>query len=244
MSVRTRLIRLLRHWHARIGVLAALFFIFLVVSGIALNHTDALRLDQRKVSAHWLMQWYGLKAERPAQGYLFDQGYFSWSGQQWVMDGQVIGVNDPPLGATEVAGTRYVATASALYLYLPDGRLVDKLQGAALPATPLLRIGSHEALLLADTPQGVFASSDGLTWQPHPAAEDAWVQVQPLPLQARQHLAALFAPSLPLERVLLDLHSGRLFGRYGPLLMDMIAGILMLLALSGVWIYWRTIRKR
>lgn len=244
MSVRTRLIRLLRHWHARIGVLTALFFFFLVISGIALNHTDALRLDQRKVSAHWLMQWYGLKTESPGQGYLFDHGYFSWSGHQWVMDGHVIGADEPPLGATEVAGTRYVATASALYLYLPDGRLVDKLQGAALPAIPLRRIGSRGAWLLVDTPQGVFASSDGLTWRPQQAAKDAWVHAQPLPLQARRHLAALFAPSLPLERIVLDLHSGRLFGRHGPLLMDTVAGILLLLSLSGVWIYWRSVRKR
>jgi uncharacterized iron-regulated membrane protein len=47
---------------------------------------------------------------------------------------------------------------------------------------------------------------------------------------------------LPLERLLLDLHSGRFFGSAGPWIMDAAAVLLVLLALSGTWIWLR--RKR
>ncbi|MDP3677938.1 MAG: hypothetical protein Q8R23_02450, partial [Methylotenera sp.] len=53
-----------------------------------------------------------------------------------------------------------------------------------------------------------------------------------------------FSPSLPLERIVLDLHSGRIFGRYGPLLMDVAALVLIVLSFSGVWIYLRTVRRQ
>jgi hypothetical protein len=36
------------------------------------------------------------------------------------------------------------------------------------------------------------------------------------------------------ERVLFDVHSGRLFGRYGPWLMDIMAVLFVVLAVSGL----------
>jgi uncharacterized iron-regulated membrane protein len=66
----------------------------------------------------------------------------------------------------------------------------------------------------------------------------------PWPADVGARVAVHFAPSLPLERVLLDVHSGRIFGRYGPLAMDLAALALAVLALSGIWIYLRTLRRR
>src|SRR6266581_4674702 len=45
MSPRLLLLRLLRRWHARIGFAAMLFFLILVVTGLALNHGQSLGLD-------------------------------------------------------------------------------------------------------------------------------------------------------------------------------------------------------
>ena len=90
MSLKTKMIRFIRHWHARIGVLAALFFLFLAISGVALNHTDALNLDKQAVSTNWLMRWYGLKATMPNTGYLFKDGYFAAAEGRWVMDDKTL----------------------------------------------------------------------------------------------------------------------------------------------------------
>jgi uncharacterized iron-regulated membrane protein len=44
---------------------------------------------------------------------------------------------------------------------------------------------------------------------------------------------------LPLERVMLDLHSGRILGRAGVYLVDTAAVLFLLLAISGVWLWAR-----
>ena len=42
---------------------------------------------------------------------------------------------------------------------------------------------------------------------------------------------------LPVERVLLDLHSGRFFGPLGPWLIDASAVLLVFLSLTGSWMW-------
>lgn len=240
-----RTIRFVRHWHARAGVLAGIFFLFLATTGLALNHTQALGLAKREISLSWLMRWYGLRGAEPSQAFLFEHGYLAVAPGHWVMDGRDL--PEPvgePVGVVEVEGVRYLATAAELRLYQPDGSLVDKLAGAALPAVPIRRIGSQDGDVVIETPSGAYASRDGLSWRPIAAQTVAWGREQRLPASAREEVAARFAPHMPLERLLLDLHSGRIFGRFGPFFMDGAALVLLVLSLSGIWIYWRSLRKR
>ena len=48
--------KVIRHWHGHVGVGAALFVVFLVFTGIVLNHEDSFKLDQREIRASWLMR--------------------------------------------------------------------------------------------------------------------------------------------------------------------------------------------
>jgi hypothetical protein len=245
LSQLTRAIRFVRHWHARIGILVAVFLLFLAVTGLALSHTDALGLNKQQITAGWLMRWYGLKPSVPDQGFLFKGGYLVASDGHWVMDGKLL--TEPaqmPVGAISWGKMRALANTETLYLYLADGRLVDKLSGAALPASPIQNIANVEAKLAIKTSKGDYVTDDGLNWQPLTGAEPAWSSVQSLPDSASANLSQVFAPSLSLERIVLDLHSGRIFGRYGPLFMDITALVLIVLAFSGVWIYLRSFRKR
>ena len=132
--------------------------------------------------------------------------------------------------------------------------MVDKLSSIALPNTPIKRLGSintdGKPLLVLETSQGSFITEDALTWRilktekTSATGAPAWGSEQILPATLSASLKHTFAPSLPLERIVLDLHSGRIFGRYGPLLMDIVALGLILLSLSGVWIYLRTVRRK
>lgn len=245
MSLRTRMIRFVRHWHARAGVLAALFLLFLAISGLALNHTDALSLAKRDVKASWLMHWYGLKSTVPKQGYFFKDGYLAAADGRWVMDGNLLreGAGQPPLGAVTWNQARAIASAEALYLYTAEGQLIDKLSNADLPGKPVKQLGLAGDKLVLATARGSFASSDAMAWQPYDGEPPDWSNLEALPSVELKELKQAFAPSLPLERIILDLHSGRIFGRYGPLLMDLAAIVLVVLSLSGVWIYLRTVRK-
>ncbi len=146
-SFRSRVMRFVRHWHARVGVMAAIFFLFLALSGLALNHTDALGLVKHEVNNTWLMRWYGFKPAVPTHGYLFEDGYFAASGERWVMNGHVLldqglsATRQHLVGAIAWGDMRAISSEDHLFLYLPDGTRVDNLSGAALPNTPIKRLG-------------------------------------------------------------------------------------------------------
>lgn len=244
MSHLTRAIRFVRHWHARVGVLAALFFIMLTITGLLLNHTERLQLDSKPVGTPWLMQWYGLKSLSPDHGYLSRQGYAASDGQRHVLNGKMLDeFAGPLLGLAEINEAYYLATTSSIHIYDMDGRLIEKLSGMALPAPFISRIGSADDDLLIETNQGTFKSKDGLSWEKHTGTPPRWSALEPLPADKKTKVSKLFAPTLPLERIVLDVHSGRILGRHGPLVMDLVALVLLALSLSGIWIYLRSIRK-
>lgn len=249
--------KFMRHWHARLGVFTAVFFLLLALSGVALNHTDALGLAKRDIHAAWLMRWYGLKPLLPASAYLFKEGYVVESGKRWIMDGKVLaghGTNQVLVGAASWGNMRAVASTNDLYLYMRDGQLIDHLSGASLPSAKINQLGvlgaDANSQLVLQTAQGNFVTMDGLAWQRLSAEKlkatelPIWAREQALPASLKEKLNGVLAPSLPLERIVLDTHSGRIFGRYGVLVMDAVAIGLIVLSLSGVWIYLRSRRRQ
>lgn len=244
MTHKTHGIRLVRRWHSRIGLAALLFLLFLIASGLVLNHGDVFGLEAIEINNVWLMNWYGLKAAIPAQGYPVGDGFMAWDNDKWVLHGKVVAAKPAnPVGAVEAGGIYFIATRNGLYLYGQDERLVDKIENRALPALPVTRLGTAGERVVLETPGGAFASRDGLDWQKLDASLVAWSDLRPLPPQEKQKLAQAFAPELPLQRILLDLHSGRIFGHYGPLFVDLLACTLLALGLSGLWMYWRATRR-
>lgn len=231
--------RLLRRWHKRLGVLAAVFFTFLAVTGLALNHGDALGMDGTQVRAAWLMAWYGLKPTVPEQAFVQEGMVFCWQGDTWVLAGKRLNAgHGEPVGAVRIGEQIWIATAEEIRLYDREGRLVDKVERDLLPATPIRRIGIRNGQLVATAGPAIYASADGIAWERQ--ASDAtvnWVRLSPLPPALQQELSPLFAPSLPLQRIVADVHSGRIFGRYGVFFTDILAGILILLAGSGLWMH-------
>jgi len=246
----------IRHWHARVGVVTAIFFIFLAISGIALNHTDALHLAKTPVPTQWLMRWYGLKPEVPMNGYVFKDGYFAASDERWVLNDhelQDLGlpVTKPKIvGAIAVGDMLAIASAEHLFLYTAAGKQIDHLFSSSLPVSLISSLGLIKTAgmpkLVLRSADGDFASEDGLNWQKLSSATGGvvWAEAQMLPESLSTNLTRAFSPSLPLERIVLDLHSGRFLGKYGPLLMDAIALLLVVLSFSGMWIYIRTTHKR
>ncbi|MEK9766944.1 MAG: PepSY-associated TM helix domain-containing protein, partial [Thalassolituus sp.] len=50
--------------------------------------------------------------------------------------------------------------------------------------------------------------------------------------------------SISLQRIVLDIHSGRWFGSWGIWMMDLAAVVLILLSISGLWLWWSRGRNR
>lgn len=245
MLLKVKILRLIRQYHARIGVLAALFFMLLATSGIALNHTTALSLDKKSVNYPWLMHWYGLKQSIPETAYLVDGGYFLTWDNRWMMNQRQLKSDEtqPVIGALTWGEINAIATQNTLYLYTKNGQLVDKITADMLPMQGIKALGVFKHTLVINTATATFNTEDGLTWHALNDASVHWANKQALPADEVSYLQKNMGPSLPLERILLDLHSGRIFGSYGVYLMDCVAILLMLLSVSGVWVYWQSVHK-
>lgn len=237
------LLLLLRRWHGRFGVTAAVFFLFLACTGVVLNHTQQFRLDAYRIHAPWLARWYGLKVEPPTQEFAEKGALLIGANGAWLLDDKVIAENvAAPLGMVELQGMRYIATADSLYIYTIDGRLVEKVSGSSLPALPVLGIGAARSQLMLRTPSGIYASSDAVGWKADSPRGVNWSSGVLVPLSEQARIAARLAPAISAETLLRDVHSGRIFGTYGAIVMDIIALILVVLSASGVVVFFRSHR--
>ena len=251
MSRHHRWIRALYLWHRRLGVAAALLVILLAVTGILLNHTDRLGLANRPVHNALLLDWYGIRAPEPPSGWQANGHWFT------ALDGTLF-LDDRPV--TEARGAlRGVAALPPLGAYLlafdrnlllldESGRVIEWMAPpAGLDDRILGLAGPHDGLPVLVTRTGAWIPDAELaTWRPL-AGTDIPSPKPPAALPSPLgHRIAQWARSrrISMERLLLDLHSGRLFGRHGPWVMDAAALLLLLLAVSGGFLWLRQLWKR
>src|SRR6266699_2927694 len=238
MSPRLLLLRLLRRWHARIGFAAMLFFLILAVTGLVLNHDHSLGIDGRFVHAEWLARWYGIKSEPPRQVFRSGHHVLAAANGRWLLDGEISGEKLPqPVGLVDLADIFVVASDTALYVYRENGELIEKLGPGALPGSPVRAIGSSVRGIVLRTPSGIFASADALSWRPAPQPSVRWSAPAELPVSEQRAYEQALTPGISVQQLLLDLHSGRFAGHYGPLAVDFMALLLAILSLTGAWLF-------
>jgi len=240
----------LHRWHRRAGVFGGVFLFWLAISGMLLNEAPTLGLDQARIGWPWLMRIYGLHETKPDNGYSIDGHWLVAVGDEIRWDGRIVSGADPatPIGAVLLDGVIYVASADRLTLLkASDGSRVDELGAESLPATPLRRIGQIDGILVLESglqTVSQYRSPDALSWQLAPASEIGavtWSQAGTLPPAARE--AATLRPSLPLNRVLADVHSGRIAGPVGVKLIDLVGLAAIILSVTGLWALLRRRRR-
>lgn len=219
----------LMRWHRRLGVVSALFVLLLAVTGILLNHTHELKLAGKPLESAWLRGLYGLPATTAADGLAHDlpAGKLQVrAGRLWLGEA-ALGDCRQLVGVVEQAGQVLAACTDRLLLLTPDGELID--QADALRGVP---DGLSAVTLQEDR---VLLHRGDATYSVDLASLDV------SPLDGAASPAGPGAPEpeaapaeLDWERFLLDLHSGRLFGRGGVWLMDAMALLFITLAVSGL----------
>ena len=280
-------------WHRRIGVLSALFVILLSLTGFFLNHTSALKLDQRAIRSAALLDWYGIQVPDEIQGVAIGEHWLSAIGGRIFFDRQPVGHTADycaggMVGATALASQIVVACRYELLILNDAGRLIERIGGdSGLPtpvlnvaifgtggareyidqSTIVLNIGSHGA---PSEEQAVFFSLDTFTWSavdinaanfgvrstipyieasliqasmqaPIQTVEAGvqWSQVGRVPKALRDYLAPFAGgDEITFEKVIQDVHSGRILGIWGVYLIDLMAALFVVLAASGLMM-WR-----
>lgn len=248
MRRRPRLVGLLWRWHRRLGLLAALFVLLVASSGVVLNHTDGLGLDRRFVSWNWLTAAYGDPASA-LSAFRLERHWLSRtaSGVVYLDTREVAACRGELVGALQQGDLLLAACAEELLLVTARGELVESaIAGTGLPV-PVQSIGLIDGeVALQVEGEWWLADLDRMAFSRRPPGGGAEMQQR---LQARlpdDILRELPVPDrwLTWERVLLDLHSGRLFGRLGVLWVDLVGVFLCVLAMSGTAMWWLHRRKR
>lgn len=240
----------LRQWHQRIGLTAAFFVLWLGVSGTLLTRSNELGFDTLRLRWDWLTAMYGLRAEAPRMGFEAAGHWMAATKENTLLDAKEVSPRLPaPVGfvsLTGAAGTQlYIGTPESLVITTAAGERIDELRPPILPIAAIRRIGVTANGAIAVQDYDAFESSDGgNSWTPVLPQSVSWSEPKPLPAEQRANIEQFARPSILVEQLLIDLHSGRLFGVVGAWIITLIGVLALLLSISGVWTWWRIRQSR
>ena len=235
----------LRRVHRWFGLSALVFLLLLATTGIALNHTAAWRLDETWVDWRWLLQAYGIEAPRPSVSFTASDTRATLLGGRLYVDGREIARNIGTLaGLAPSGGQVAVASDKEVFLLTASGELVERMDlDPALPAA-ITEVGLADGRVVLRTGAGLFRFDDDLlNLDPAPGLRPddvQWSAPSAVPPDERARLQDLYrGRGITVERLLADLHSGRIFPRFGALLMDLVAVLLIVLGITGLVMWLR-----
>ena len=226
--------------HKKLGLTSLVMVVVLVITGLLLNHTEQLKLHDSPITNSWLNKWYGIELPKAKTGIKHQQTWFSLVNQQLFINSTIV----PTLELKSLKGVEktpfgwLIASSNHITLLTEQAELIDKIN---LPFKVFEGYLNNKTLIIAlenklfyeikppyEKISEVLFTPSATHLQKH----------QPLPLHLKETIDRQFQKQgLSLERVLLDLHSGRLFGRYGIYLVDFFSVIFFILSMTGFWLY-------
>jgi hypothetical protein len=240
---RARLLRSLYMWHRWLGLAAAAFVILLSLSGLLLNHTEEFALDSRHVSNGALLDWYGIRAPAGMRSFSAGEDVVTQVGDGIYWNTRAIPqLSARLIGAVDFTDFAVVAIEGELLLLSRSGELIERLGGAAGVPAGMQSVGiTADGALAIHAAHGYYRTDDMfLDWLESETLDAEWAQpVSPSPELRAALEQSWRGTGLSLERVLLDIHSGRILGQWGVYLMDAAAVLFLVLAASGVWLWSR-----
>ena len=234
-------------WHRRLGLAAALILIIVSFTGVMLNHTDELKLSQQGVSQPLLLSYYGIKRPSLVSFELADDWLSGDSNDQLYFNAQHIGqCRGRLIAAVQFQQQYWLACEQQLMVFNLQLELLDKITALYGLPTPVKSLAFCEQGLCLSTEQRAFQfNSDQIVFTPYASKSLQLVKPKQLPAELEQRLVEQhLGHGLSLERLILDLHSGRLFGPAGVWVFDIAALLLLFLALSGFALWLQQMQRK
>ena len=233
----------MQRWHRRFGITIALIVLLLVVTGILLNHTSDLDLRDRYVTAEWLLDWYEIKPEKTPVG-------FQAGGVDITQMGDRVFFNDREIretvrqlhGAVDLETMIVIGLDSQLLLLDKQGQVIDQLDGMDGVPSGMRQLGvdTNGQIIIRAAHGDYRLDLEHIGWEEEDEIQATWSLPQAIREELNQVLLDRYrGRGLPMERVLLDLHSGRILGQWGVLLIDLSALLLFILAITGIYLWFK-----
>jgi hypothetical protein len=218
-----RRLQFLTRWHRRIALLACIWLVALAATGLLINHANDWGLDRSPLSASLQRLLYGIE---PVSG--------EFCGEATAIDADCSQI----FGRLKLPAGELLLAPDHVYLLDSTGQLIESLAVSRLGLNGL-EGGRREGdwIYLRDRAHTVRSAPDLLDWQILDA--DTAAALRPGPWQ----VPAPAAEQITWERFLLDLHAARFLGPLGKTFTDLMAGLIILLAFSGAWLWWLKRRR-
>ena len=236
------LFRRLARWHQWAGLGGAAFIVMLVVTGVLINHSAQFAFEKRKVATGWMLDWYGIGAPIVENGFHVGKNWIVQAEKRLYLDQRQIGRSEAEVvGAVQVGNEMAVATTDHLMILDAQGNPLEQLgHEHGLPGE-IMQIGKRGSYLAVRSRDGDYrAEIDVLHWEKKTGTGADWSRSEALPEDIGRQIAAdARSKTLSVDRVLRDIHTGRILGAWGMLFADALAFVLLALTITGVWVWWR-----
>jgi len=240
-------IKKLLNLHKYIGIVSVVVIIMLVITGILLNHTQSLSLDQQNTSNKALNNWYGIKIPQAKKGFKNKNTWFSVVSQTlYINQNKVNHVKLESLKAVEKLPFGWLVVGKHKLVLLTDqAELIDIIK---LDIEVVSTYSQRQNLILK-LKDGVFyqlaTPYENLTKIEYSAEDKETLLLSELPTKIKNEINQhLNQGGLTLERVILDIHSGRFFGKFGVYIIDFFSLLFLILSLTGFLIYLKQHKLR
>ena len=235
--------------HRTIGIVSSLFLILLAVSGFILHHSTDIGLDQRFVGNALLLSWYEIDEPEISQSFVQGEHTLSRIEDTLYFDSHPLYGSFGVLAGFVPAQSGYVAatTNGQVILLTTSGEIIEILGSIHGVPQRISALGVDEK----SDPGPIIRSEEGihrldlttLGWEEidsSAAGTIGWSTGGSLQPGSSDLIRADFASRLlTLEKVFLDIHNGNILGGFGKWLVDIMAGLFILMAITGLWIWSR-----
>lgn len=229
-------------WHRILGIVSVVIVLFTTATGLLLNHSERFDLAHRHPDSPLVDRLYG-QGRAAAASFQTAQGWITQLGTRIYFDGRFLAEHDSRLvGAAATDDVLLVAYDDLLVEYDHNQEVAEtygELDGIKPPIKRLGRAGDQFAI---DSADGVrrFDPAASTFAQAGADSQIEWLQPAALPQAIAARLTEAYrGEGVSWERLLLDFHSGRLFGIAGVLVVDLSAISLLILALTGAYMFFR-----
>ena len=226
--------------HKFTGIAVCVFLIHLSITGIFLNHTEDLDLDEKYTASPMILALYNISIPNQKESFLVNDIFISRFGDQVFMGNQPIIKNENPItGATLSNQVLIIAFPNEMVLLTQEGELIERISSTAELPENIQKLGVSEGILYLKTPNQLWQSSDqAQAWELSDSNFNDWSNEVIMPDQQTKQIEMYFSgKGVSLEQFFLDLHNGNIIKGFGKWLLDIIAIFLLLLSISGIWIW-------
>ncbi|MFT5452976.1 MAG: hypothetical protein ACI9N9_002474 [Enterobacterales bacterium] len=248
-----------RRWHRRLGLIASIFLLNLAITGIVLNHYDAMELDKHYIKSSWLLNWYGVGKPQEIFCLNEDNSSICEAGELIFLNNEnnqlsLLASDSGRMLSLFINDSELIlVTQKQVLLYTSNFKMIESFnvteQLSEVIQTAFLHTNNNKQLLLSTNKQQWILDLDSFELTKTTAIQTPLIGItnssinkkpeklkdselkERLGLSYQQHQISYL-------KFTQDMHSGQILSISGKLLADLAAFSIILLALSG-FIMWK-----